>query len=74
MAVEIQQPQEVGKSRALKVDEEYSCELFTAEASNEDRTIRATGGIDCKLHTRNIQRSRIIFGKLINHYSSTGSK
>jgi thioredoxin 1 len=40
MDVEIQQPQEVGKSRVVKVDKDEAWELFTTQASNEGRTVR----------------------------------
>jgi hypothetical protein len=40
MDVEIQQPQEVGKSRIVKVDKEEAWELFTSQASNEGRAVR----------------------------------
>jgi hypothetical protein len=40
MDVEIQQPQEVGKSRVVKVDKDEAWELFTTQACNEGRTVR----------------------------------
>lgn len=44
MDVEIQQPQEVGKSRIVKVDKDEAWELFTTQASNEGRTVVAHFG------------------------------
>uniref|UniRef100_A0ACD5UW66 Uncharacterized protein n=1 Tax=Avena sativa TaxID=4498 RepID=A0ACD5UW66_AVESA len=42
--IQFQQPQEVGKSRVVKVDKDEAWELFTSQASNEGRTVVAHFG------------------------------
>ncbi|CAM0902560.1 unnamed protein product [Alopecurus aequalis] len=44
MDVAIQQPQEVGRSRVVKVDKDAAWDLFTTQAANEGRTVVAHFG------------------------------